>query len=213
MNIQQIKRGAESLGVQLSDEQLSFFERYAGELKKWGSRMNLTALLKDESKVVEELFLDSLAPLSVVRDKGGEDGPLLDIGSGAGFPGIPLKIAESALGVVLADSSEKRVLFQRHIIRTLGLEGIEAVKARFTAEGSGDIESGPFLFVIAKAVADTATLCRWAEPHLQSGGWLICMKGPSEGGSLEDGYEAPEKKVYTLPFSGLKRYLYLYRKT
>jgi len=208
----QIRDGAEILGVTLSDGQASSFERYALELKKWGSRMNLTALLKDESKMCEELFLDSLAPLEVIRDKGGAGGPILDIGSGAGFPGIPLKIAEPSLDLVLADSLEKRIIFLRHIIRTLGLENIEAVKTHFADEGSRDINMGSFFFVIAKAVADTCRLCRWAAPHLQSGGWLICMKGPGEGGSLEDGYAAPEKKVYSLPFSGMKRYLYLYRK-
>lgn len=210
--LEQLKNGAETLGVILSDTQALSFELYLRELKKWGSRMNLTALLKDESRMVEELFLDSLAPLETIRDKGGAGGPILDIGSGAGFPGIPLKIAEPALDIVLADSLEKRVIFLRHIIRTLGLENVEAVKTRFEDEGSGDIEKDSFLFVLAKAVADTGMLCSWARPHLQKGGWLICMKGPSEGGSLEDGFEAPEKKVYTLPFLGLKRYLYLYRK-
>lgn len=210
--LEQVKSGAESLGVFLSDSQALSFELYLRELKKWGSRMNLTALLKDESKVIEELFLDSLAPLEIIVDKGGLAGRVLDIGSGAGFPGLPLKIAEPALDLVLADSLEKRIIFLRHIIRSLGLKNIEAIKTRFTDEGSTDIEEDAFLFVLAKAVADTGLLCRWAKPHLKRGGWLICMKGPSEGGSLEDGYEAPEKKVYTLPFSGLQRYLWLYRK-
>jgi len=208
----QIKRGAETLGVLLSDEQVAFFGLYAQELKKWGSRINLTALLKDEARMCEELFLDSLAPLSVVRDRGGEGGPLLDIGSGAGFPGIPIKIAGPDLDIVLADSLEKRVVFLRHIIRSLRLENIRAVKTRFADAGSMDIEGDAFLFVVAKAVADAGTLCRWARPHLKKGGWLICMKGPGEGGSFEEGYAAPEKMVYALPFSGLKRYLYLYRK-
>lgn len=210
--LEQVKSGAESLGVILSDSQAHSFELYLRELKKWGSRMNLTALLKDESKMIEELFLDSLAPLEIIVDKGGLAGRVLDIGSGAGFPGLPLKIAEPAMDLVLADSLEKRIIFLRHVIRTLGLENIEAIKTRFTDEGSGDLEGDAFLFVLAKAVADTGQLCSWARPHLKRGGWLICMKGPNEGGSLEDGYAAPEEKVYTLPFSGLKRYLWLYRK-
>lgn len=210
--IEQIISGAGELGVKLSMEQASFFELYLGELKKWGAKMNLTGLLGDDSKIVEELFLDSLAPLETILGKGGAGLSLLDIGSGAGFPGIPLKIAAPELNVVLADGLEKRILFLRHIIRSLKLEKIDAIKTRFTGEGSREIGEGSFDFVIAKAVADTGLLGRWARPHLKSGGWLVCMKGPGEEGSIEEGYDAPEKTVYILPFSGVKRYLYLYRK-
>ena len=207
-----LKSGSEELGIPLSKEQVNSFSLFYGELEKWGRRINLTALLDDERRLVEELFLDSLAPLVIIREEGRGGDTLLDIGSGGGFPGIPIKIAEPNLKVTLTDSVEKKVLFQRNAIRALSLTDIEASHTRFDDSGSKDVGRESFDWALSKAVADIETLGIWAWPHLKKGGRLTCMKGGAEEAVSIDGYNTPRIHPYTLPLSGIKRRLIIYEK-
>src|SRR4030067_2642864 len=120
--------GAVGLGVALDDRSVSAFMAYLRELKAWNRKINLTSIDEDEDIIVRH-FLDSL---TVCRFLTGAE-RLLDIGSGAGFPGLPIKIAMPGTDVVLLDTVTKKVHFIRHMIRTLGLQAngaVEAVSAR-----------------------------------------------------------------------------------
>ncbi len=207
-----LNRGAASMGLTLSCEQINAFILYYDELKKWGSKINISALVDNEKKVVCELFLDSLAPLLVIGKENCHERHLLDVGSGGGFPGIPIKITMPSLNVTLCDSIEKKVFFMKNVIRKLSLIGIEAIACKFNHLGSTAIEKSLYDWVVSKAVTDIETFALWAAPHLKKGGILICMKGPKEEAIELNGFSIPEKINYALPLPGHKRRLYLYRK-
>ena len=207
-----LKSGAASMGFMLSLEQINAFILYYDELKKWGSKINISALVENKKKVADELFLDSLAPLLVMGKENNNDRRMLDIGAGGGFPGIPVKIALPVLNVTLCDSIEKKVFFMRSVIRKLSLTGIEAIACKFNRLGSTGIEKSSYDWVISKAVTDIETMSNWSAPHLKKGGILICMKGPKEEAIELKSFSVPEQVCYTLPLSGLKRRLYLYHK-
>jgi len=196
--ISQLSKGAESLGISLDNRAIELFTIYLDELTKWGKKMNLTGPAT-EKELVSRHFLDSLTLLPTLRAL--KVSSLLDIGSGAGFPGLPLKIAEPSLEVTLMDSREKRVFFLRHIIRTLGFStGISAIKAR--AEVIPTRFKSNFECVTARAFASLGQFIPIALPYLKSGGFIIAMKGPSGPDELKDlettGISAPRIETISL---------------
>jgi len=208
-----IKKGLDLSALSLPDKQIESLLLFSEELKRWGSRMNITALINDDYAMVEELFIDSLAPTMLIKQAHDKEISLIDIGSGGGVPGIPLKIANPLLRVLLADGKSKKVFFLKHVIRSLSLEGIEAQKIRFDNKGHNPVEGRKFDWAVSKAVTDTGSLCLWAASLLKKGGRLIVMKGVKEGeGKCCNGYSEPETIKYSLPFSGAKRVLYVYIK-
>ena len=208
-----IKKGASKLGIEISEDQISDFIFFYDELNKWGKKINLTALLNDKTKLVEELFLDSIVPLRIIgKGEASKDISLLDIGSGGGFPSMPIKIMNRSLNITLSDSISKKVFFMRHIIRTLSLDKIEAVNVKYGQDGAADLDKNTYDYAISKAVASIDKLGLWASPHLKEGGRLICMKGENEALIKLDGYKKPEYFPYTLPLSGIKRKLIIYEK-
>lgn len=207
-----IKEGLFTFGIDLSDEQLRLFLLFYEELKKWGKKINLTSLLEKEVRLVEELFVDAVAPTAVIRKEGMQYESLLDIGSGAGIPGIPLKIINPFMKISLTDTREKRVLFMRQAIRKLSLKKIEAKKTRFGDKGADELEKEYFDWAISKAVAEIDVLGRWAYPHLRQGGVLLCMKSADEEEVRIAAYSQPGIYRYTLPFSGFRRKLLIYEK-
>jgi 16S rRNA (guanine527-N7)-methyltransferase len=175
-----LREGAEELGVVLGEEALGRFTVYLRELKLWSGKISLTSITSDE-EIISRHFLDSLTPYGLIKELGCKR--LLDIGSGAGFPSIPLKIVEPSLSVVLVDSVGKKVSFMRHIIRTLGLNEmpgeIRAVSAR--AEGPGLIEEigGRFDCVISRAFSSLREFLEIGLPYCRKGGHMVAMKGPA----------------------------------
>lgn len=207
-----LKNGAFELGITLSEVNLGLFITYLKELQAWNRKINLTSIESDREIVIRH-FLDSLTPLPFVKDSKR----LLDIGSGAGFPGIPLKIAAPQLEVTLLDSVEKKVHFMRHIIRTLGLKGIEATYGR--AEDPKIIERYGSLFdcVISRAFAELGKLLELSLPFVAKGGSIIAIKGPAFDRELEEargvrGVEGPEIHEIKVPFEDRKNVLVIFRK-
>ncbi len=167
-----LARGAAELGVELTTAELGKFYALAAELKKWGRKINLTAIREDEEIALKH-FLDSLTLLKLV----GPRGDLLDIGSGAGFPAIPLKIVRHELRVVSVDAVEKKIFFQRQAARLLGLKKFEALHARAEELAPGHARS--FDWVVSRAFADIPTFVHLSLPLVREEGWLIAMKGRS----------------------------------
>ena len=200
-------RGAEQLGVHLGPNELGRFCTFAAELKKWNHKMNLTAIRNDEDIALKH-FVDSLALCRFVHT-----GRLLDIGSGGGFPVIPLKIVLPRLEAVSVDAVEKKIIFQRHAARTLGLHGFTALHAR--AEELAGTYAAHFDWVVSRAFADIPTFVRMALPLLAPDGRIVAMKG-TEGreeanrarrGLADLGVEISSIDDYLLPCSGEGRSL------
>jgi 16S rRNA (guanine527-N7)-methyltransferase len=200
--------GAAELGLRLSAAELGKLFAFAAELKKWSRKINLTAIRGDEEIVVKH-FLDSLALLGILGVRGG----LLDIGSGGGFPAIPLKIARRELQVVSVDAVEKKIIFQRHAARLLGLHGFEALHAR--AEELAVQWEGRFDWVVSRAFADITTFVSIALPLIKERGKIIAMKGrggreeaEAAAAALRDmGVTVSEITEFHLPVSGDARSL------
>jgi len=177
--------GALELGVELSDLQVERFFIYMGELRKWNRKINLTAI-SGEREIIERHFLDSLVLSRYLVD----DEKVLDMGSGAGLPGIALKIANSSLDVTLMDKVEKKAVFLRHIIRTLELGGVRVLSAR--AEDKGAIEEYGAFFdvVLSRAFSGLKEFLSLSFPYLRPGGRIIAVKGPRSKELEEETEEA-----------------------
>jgi 16S rRNA (guanine527-N7)-methyltransferase len=199
-------KGARELGIRLTSGQASLFLEYLEKVKFWNERINLIGT-EDEEQIVVNHFLDSITVVPFVP----ENSKLLDIGSGAGFPGIPLKIVRPSLEITLLDSVHKKVFFMRDVIRGLGLKGIRAVSGR--AENVIDeVPRAYFDFVVSRAVGKIEKLIELSIPYLREGGRIILMRGKK---GLEEWDEAKDKtgrnvellesKEFSLPFSGHKR--------
>jgi len=165
-----VSRETQSLGLSLSTQQLTAFEAYAAELIKWNKKVNLTAITKDNEIAIKH-FVDSLslAPYITAGDR------LLDIGSGAGLPIIPLKIINPETVMVSVDAVAKKIHFQRHVIRVLGLQNIEAIHTRI--EDLQKTHRHSFSIITSRAFTRLDRFVSLAEPLLAEDGVLIAMKG------------------------------------
>lgn len=165
-----LKGGAEALGLTLSGPQLDSFAVFAAELCKWNRKINLTSIVLPEEIAIKH-FIDSLA-LGIYVDMSGE---LLDIGSGGGFPSIPLKIVFPNLGIVSVDAVEKKILFQRHVARLLGFERFSALHCR--VEDLPGQYKGTFNCIVSRAFSGISGFVKLALPFLASDGVIVAMKG------------------------------------
>lgn len=167
-----LKNGCLELGFQLTDNQIERFLIYLSELKKWNKKINLTAI-RDDKSIIIRLFLESLAFAYGFNHK--ETKNLLDIGSGAGIPGIPLKIIYPEISITLIDSSRKKVAFLKHICRQINLTDVECVAERI--EDITERYKGRYDVVLSKGVAELDILLKASFQLLKSNGLFITQKG------------------------------------
>ncbi len=179
-----LNEGAAQLGLSLTQDQSLSFYQYLNELKAWGKKMNLISR-SDEREIVIKDFLDSLTG----QEQLFQGASLLDLGSGAGFPGIPLKIVRPDLKVVLLEVILKKVHFLKNLVRVLGLERVEV---RRTGQKKGVEENlcGEFDFVISRAFGSLYKLAVAGLPFLKQGGVLLAMKGKKGEDELENNLPA-----------------------
>ena len=200
--------GAKELGVSLSNAQLASLNLFAEELKKWNKKINLTAITDDREIAVKHL-VDSLSLLKVVRGSGR----LLDIGSGGGFPCIPVKIALPELEMVSVDAVVKKISFQKQAVRLLSLVHFDALHLR--AETLVEAYADSFDWVVSRAFSDIPTFVAMALPLLKSEGRIVAMKGrnaaeevaAAEGALSEMGARVDSCQEFPLPGSGDARSL------
>ena len=199
----------DELGLNVAREVLPDLDRLVDELLRWNQRRNLTAITNRDD-VIEKHLADSLTLLPFAR----QSSRLFDIGSGAGFPSLPLKICRPELEVVSVDAVGKKVDFQRHICRSLALKGFVALHERVESlKDDSDYRAG-FDLVTARALCSLAELVVIAEPFLAPAGRLVALKGPegfqefSEQQSLlqQHGWSAVVHPL-VLPVSGAERCL------
>lgn len=165
-----------AIGVPLSEVQAGQLLRYRDLLVEWNARFNLTAIT-DDAAILTRHFADSLTVLRVVGRANSPPYSVLDVGSGAGLPGIPLKIARPDLDVTLMDSTGKKVGFCQAVIDDLGLPGIRAVKERAEEAAHKPAYREQFDAVIARALAPMPTLVEYVLPFARVGGCCVAMKG------------------------------------
>jgi 16S rRNA (guanine527-N7)-methyltransferase len=204
---------ATSFAIELSAQELGLFDLFAEELKKWNRKINLTAI-KDDREIVIKHFADSLSLLGCLK----KTGKLLDIGSGGGFPAIPLKILLPELPVVSVDAVEKKILFQRHAARVLQLQEFTALHAR--VEDLPKSYAAQFDTIVSRAFADLPLFITLALPLLKPTGQIIAMKGREgreEALAAEKSLAGLGAKIVDcihlrLPSSGAERFLVVVEK-
>ncbi len=173
------------VGLRLTPQQMAAFERYAAELLDWNRRFNLTAIT-DREQIDVKHFLDSLTCRLAMR--GRALGRAIDVGTGAGFPGLPLKIACPGLKLTLVESVGKKVHFCRHVTETLGLEGVEVIHVRAEVIGRQPAHREAYDWALARAVAPLPVLVEYLMPLLRVGGRAVAQKGetgPAEAHAAE----------------------------
>ena len=167
-----LKQKLNEFNIEISDNQLEKFDKYMKFLLEWNEKINLTAIVEpDEVKIKH--FLDSLTVLKYIND---ED-KVIDIGTGAGFPGIPLKIMKPDTKITLLDSLNKRINFLNIVIEELGLKNIEAIHGRAEEFARNKLYREKYDVAVSRAVANLSTLTEYMLPFVKVGGRCICMKG------------------------------------
>ena len=207
----------EKIGITLSEKQISQFMTYYDLLVEWNSFMNLTAIT-EFNEVIDKHFIDSLAICEYVDFKNGDS--LIDIGTGAGFPGIPLKIVFPELRITLLDSLNKRIKFLDTVIESLGLENVETIHGRAEDFAKQQSYREKYDFVISRAVANLATLSELCIPFAKEDKYFVSYKAEKCNEELEEAKKAisilggkVEKQIeYKLPDTDMNRILLLIKK-
>lgn len=182
--------GAAALGLPLSQSQLDDFRLYQALLLEWNQRLNLTAI-RQPAAVQRRHFLDSLTCAAVTGDLNGRS--MVDVGAGAGFPGLPLKICYPALSLTLVESVAKKASYLSAVIQELGLSGVEIVIDRAENVGHMAEHREAHDWAVARAVAALPTLAEYLLPLCRIGGRMLAQKGPRATAELQQAAWAIEQ--------------------
>ena len=207
-----LNSSAASIGVELSDLQISQFIKYHEILVEWNSFMNLTGITEYE-KVVQKHFVDSLALCKAIDVSNVTN--IIDIGTGAGFPGVPLKIAYPHLKVTLLDSLQKRIKFLNEVVAQLRLENVETIHGRAEDFAKPSMKRETYDVCVSRAVANLASLSEYCLPYVKVGGYFVPYKSGKVDEELEESKKAvfllggkiEEEVKFTLPDSDISRSL------
>lgn len=219
-NLEQFIDDLDELHIFLEENQLNQFIRYYELLVEWNSFMNLTAII-DFDEVMKKHFIDSLSLIKAYNLKCEDINlNLIDIGTGAGFPGIPIKIAFPGIKVTLLDSLQKRIKFLDEVISELELDNIEAIHGRAEDYAKPDKLREKYDLCVSRAVANLSTLSEYCIPFVKKGGKFICYKSERLTEELLNaikaisvlGGEIEEQVDYYLPFSDIYRNLLVIKK-
>ncbi|MBU0704864.1 MAG: 16S rRNA (guanine(527)-N(7))-methyltransferase RsmG [Chloroflexi bacterium] len=186
--------GAQELHITLTDRHLDSFETCYREMVDWNQRFNLTAITDWEGVLVRH-FLDSLSCLKALPRKSLATGArVIDVGTGAGFPGLPLKLVCPEMRLTLLEATGKKVTFLEHLVRVLGLKGVEVIHGRAEELGRDPAHRERYDWALARAVAEMPTLVEYLLPLVRVGGAMLAQKG--EGAAAE--VHAAEAAIVTL---------------
>ncbi|MCI8757126.1 MAG: 16S rRNA (guanine(527)-N(7))-methyltransferase RsmG [Oscillospiraceae bacterium] len=186
----QLKQECQEIGLEISQEQQALFCKYAEMLLEWNEKMNLTAIKKSE-EIVTKHFVDSLTLLTAADFP--QEVHMLDVGTGAGFPSVPIKIVRPDIHLTLLDSLNKRITFLTALSRALGQEN-SCIHARAEEAGRKPEHREQYGIVTARAVAHLQTLSEYCLPFVKQGGIFAAMKG----GEIQEELEESQKAVALL---------------
>lgn len=207
-NIEILKNGAKELGLSLDDHQVEQFLIYKDLLIEWNEKVNLTAIV-EEKEVMIKHFLDSISCMTMPFIE--DEMKVIDVGTGAGFPGIPINIYYPHVHLTLLDSLNKRIDFLREVCNGIGLKDVHFQHGRAEDYGNHKDFREQYDVAVARAVAQLNVLCEYCLPFVKVGGYFICQKGPNIDEEMKDakkaievlGGEFIEKKDIQLPYTDI----------
>ena len=206
---------ANKININLTENQIEKFHKYMKLVLNWNEKINLTAIT-DEDEIILKHFVDSLTVLKYIN----ENDKIIDVGTGAGFPGIPIAIMMPNVKITLLDSLNKRINFLNEVIRELDLKNIETIHSRSEDCGKDFLFREKYDIALARAVANLSTLSEYLLPFIKIDGKMICMKGSNLEEELKNaeyaikelGGEFVLKDEFELPDSDIKRNIIIVEK-
>ena len=212
--LQYLLEGCDQLGIELAEEGIQKLMLYNAELLRWSKKINLIGKKQSPKQIIENHFLDSLMLLPYINNNGIT---LVDVGSGAGFPGLVCKAVLPTLQLILIEPRLKRVSFLRHIIRTLKLQDVDIFAKRIEEIPTNSFSGASFT---SRAVAEIAEFSRMIKNLLSDDARVICMKGPkweeemteATSSLRESDLELTQIEEFVLPFSSAKRAILYFHK-
>lgn len=205
---EKLKKECEKMQIDIKESQIEKFYIYMNLLLEWNQKINLTAITNCDEIIIKH-FIDSLTICKYLK----KDSSVVDVGTGAGFPGIPLKIIREDLNIILVDSLNKRIRFLEEVIEKLKLENIKAIHSRAEEFGRDIKYREKFDYATSRAVANLSTLSEYLIPLVKIKGKVISMKGSTIDEELEEskkainvlGGKVLEIDEFNLPSSDIKR--------
>ena len=212
-----LRQGIKDFGIEVNDQMVSDLKTYREILVDWNQKMNLTGI-EEEKEVFIKHFLDSISAVSNGYIKDGIS--LIDVGTGAGFPGLPLKICLQNIKLTLLDSLNKRINFLQEVSNTVNLKDVEFIHGRAEDFGKNSDYREQYDVATARAVAGLPILMEFCVPFVKVGGYFVCLKGPNANLELEEskiamdilGLEFVENIDIELPNEELKHNILVFKK-
>lgn len=214
-----LSEGLKSFGIEAGTGQIDQFISYYEILVEWNSFMNLTAITQFD-EVVRKHFLDSVSLIRILPDLADKPYTLIDVGTGAGFPGIPLKIVFPHLKILLLDSLNKRINFLNEVIGRLGLKDVDTIHGRAEDYARNKQYREKYDLCVSRAVANLSTLSEYCLPFVKKGGCFVSYKSEKVSEEYEQskkaiavlGGKCEKREYFYLPDSDICRNLFLIRK-
>ncbi len=217
MNKELLFKGLEKLGYIISEEKCEMLEKYSKMLVEWNEKMNLTSITDSDGITIKH-FLDSIVPIFTFNIEEGSK--IIDVGTGAGFPGIPIKIVREDLKFTFMDSLNKRINFLKEVSGELGLKDAEFIHMRAEEGGKSQKYRQKYDFAVSRAVAPLKILSEYCIPFVKKGGIFAAFKSYDIDDEIKEsksmignlGGTVEDIKEVEIPFSDIKRKIILIRK-
>lgn len=185
--ITSLNRGLEEIKINLTHEQVNQFDKYGDLLIEWNQKINLTAITEPDEVAIKH-FVDSLMCLQYLNFE--ENYSIIDIGTGAGFPGLPIKISQEKLSLTLLDSLQKRCNFLQNVVDELKLKDVQVIHGRAEEKGQDKKLREKFNIAFARAVTNLPVLVEYCLPFVKVGGFFVSLKGPDVNQEIADAKNA-----------------------
>lgn len=182
-----MKEASNEVGLELSEEKYDKFIKYMRLLQEWNEKINLTAITDDED-IIKKHFIDCIKAFKSDSIKNAKS--IIDVGTGAGFPGLPIAIMNSNINITLLDSLNKRINFLNTVISSLGLKNVVTIHSRAEDGARNPKLREKFDVATSRAVANMAVLSEFCMPYVKVDGYFVALKGPAIDEELKEGKKA-----------------------